>query len=345
MSRWYNESGKNSDIILVSRIRLLRNFAGWPFPGQESESEVRALLSMAEEKLSDLSTAVQEEVSETPAGLFEESERQALKERHIINNAALRTNHDYRLFTSESEDFSLTLNVEDHVRLLLSRRGDCLTELWEKISYIDDYIDSCIPYAFDKKQGFRTSRISNMGTGMRCYYVMHLPLLTEEPSFKDLLAEMTKHGVIVRDALDLDEKHTGGLYVLYNQRTLGLSENDIMDILSLVAGRLMDQEKELRKNADLIKLKDRVMRAYGLLTYARLMDLPESCRLISDIMLGESLGFFKNNGNFSSYELMLGVFPGNLQVYYQSLFNEDEIKEKRAGFLQHFLSRLEISDK
>ena len=150
MSRWYNESGKNSDIILVSRIRLLRNFAGWPFPGQESESEVRALLSLAEEKLSDLSAAVQEEVSETPAGLFEESERQALKERHIINNAALRTNHDYRLFTSESEDFSLTVNVEDHVRLLLSRRGDCLTELWEKISYIDDYIDSCIPYALDR---------------------------------------------------------------------------------------------------------------------------------------------------------------------------------------------------
>ena len=206
--RWYNEQGKNSDIILVSRIRLLRNFDGWPFPDQESESEVRSLLSLAEDKLSDLSEAVGEEVNETPAGLFEESERQALKERHIINNAALGANHDFKLFTSESEDFSLTVNVDDHVRLLLSKRGDCLNELWEKINRIDDYIDGCIPYAFDKKQGFRTSRISNLGTGMRCYYVMHLPLLTEQPSFKDLLGEMTRHGVIVRDALDLDEKHT-----------------------------------------------------------------------------------------------------------------------------------------
>ena len=341
--RWYNKTGNNSDIILVSRIRLLRNFEGFCFPGRESETESTRLLNLVDEKLQDLSRPLHEEVSEIPVSILDTSELRSLEERHIINKAALSARNNYRLYASDSEDFSLTVNVEDHVRLLLSSRGQCLSELWERLDTVDDYIDALIPYAFDKKRGFKTSRISNMGTGMRCYYVMHLPLLSEENSFNELVNEMSRYGVIVKDALNIGARRLGGLYVLYNQRTLGFSEQDIIGILTTVANRLMEQEKTIRRNTDPLILKDRVLRSYGILSYAKLLDLAETCRLLSDIMLGESLGFLRKENHVSAYELMLGILPGNLQVYYKSLYNENEIKEKRAEYLQHFLKDIRVN--
>lgn len=341
--RWYNETGNNSDIILVSRIRLLRNFAGFLFPDRASEQETMTLLNLVETKLKDLHMPLGEDIAEVPFSVLESSEKRALEERHLINKAALISNRNFKLYTSESEAFSLTVNVEDHVRLLLSKRGQCLHEIWERIDAVDDFIDSKIPYAFDREKGFKTTRISNMGTGMRCYYVMHLPLLNEQKNFNEILNEMSKYGVIIKSALDMRTPRAGGLFVLYNQRTLGLSENGIIDVLTGVADRLMREEKRTRENTDPMVLKDRVMRSYGILKYARLLELTEACRLLSDIMLGESLGIFKTAEGFSTYELILGIFPGNLQVYYKSLYNQNEIKEKRALFVQHFLESLQIT--
>ncbi|MBQ1376540.1 MAG: hypothetical protein IIY77_01085 [Lachnospiraceae bacterium] len=342
--RWYNEKGKNSDIVLVSRIRLLRNFSGHTFPDRASETETASLLALTDEKLQDLSLPLHEPVSEIPVNMLEDFEIKALEERHLINKAAMDSGHNYRLYASDSEDFSLTVNVEDHVRLLVSRRGQCLEELWQKIDEVDNYIDALIPYAYDSKRGFKTSRISSMGTGMRCYYVLHLPVLSEDMSFDELSGEMSRYGVIVKDALNIGTRRVGGLYVIYNQRTLGLSESEIIDILSVVAFRLLERERHARENTDPLILKDRVMRSYGILKYARLLDLTETCRLLSDLMLGESLGYLKTSGSFSLYELMLGVFPGNLQVYYKNLYNENEIKEKRAAYVQHFLNSIKLTD-
>ncbi len=37
MSRWYENEGKNSDVVLFSRIRLARNLADSPFPSRMSD--------------------------------------------------------------------------------------------------------------------------------------------------------------------------------------------------------------------------------------------------------------------------------------------------------------------
>ena len=43
MHKWYEDAGNEDDIIVVSRIRLLRNIKGYRFPARLSAEEKRLL--------------------------------------------------------------------------------------------------------------------------------------------------------------------------------------------------------------------------------------------------------------------------------------------------------------
>ena len=54
-------------------------------------------------------------------------------------------------------------------------------------------------------------------------------------------------------------------------------------------------------------------------------------------MLGASTGVLKVSQGLTCYELMLGIYPGNLQVYFRQQMSEQELKEKRAEYLREFM--------
>ncbi len=335
--RWYNQPGENDDIIMISRIRLLRNFDGFKFPNRMDDDERRELVDRIDEKLVGLSEVTGSRIDKIDIDKLDPEERAALRERLLINGAAMEKNRSCVVYTGSDEAFSMTVNAEDHIRLIMSAHGQILNGLYSRMDQVDDFIGSRMPYAFSKKLGFKTASLSNTGTGLRAYYIMHLPLLSEEASFSELTAEMGKYGVVIKESWSQGARKVGGLYVLYNQRTLGMQEKDIIDILTRVAVRLMAEERKLRDSIDVLSLTDRVMRSYGILSYARTMDFAEGCRHLSNIMLGASTGVLKVSQGLTCYELMLGIYPGNLQVYFRQQMSEQELKEKRAEYLREFM--------
>ena len=337
--RWYHHRGENDDIIQVSRIRLLRNFKSWNFPGRMSDEERTELTETVEEKLTKLSDVLGQPVSRLETDTLDEAEKLTLQERLLINRATFEQQEKAVVYASKDEAFSMTLNGTDHVRLLLSEHGQSLMPLYDRLEAVDAYIDRQIPYAFSKKLGYKTTAIANVGTDMRAYYVMHLPMLSESRNFQALSQEMIKFGVVMKEAWISGAKKIGGLYVLYNQRTLGLSEKDIMDLLTNVANRLMGEERGLREKQSDLALSDRVYRSYGILKYARQLDFPDGCRHLSDILLGVSTGILEGPDDLSVYELMLGIFPGNLQYYYKMRADDARIRVLRAQYLQEYLDR------
>lgn len=339
--RWYNAHGPNDDVILVSRVRLLRNFADYKFPESLTENELISLDQEVDQKLNKLSNLTGR-ITKASMNVMDNEDKAALNERLLINKGTMKLNRPYTVYASSDESFSMTVNGEDHLRLLLSGRGQKLSEIYKKMDRIDDYIHSKMPFAYSEKFGYKTSDIANLGTGMRAYYVMHLPLLSEEKNFNALMQEISRYGVVIKDAWNAGKNKVGGLYVLYNQRTLGLQEKDIIEVLTSVSNRLMKEERELRKGASEITIRDRIMRSYGILKYAAKMDLQESCKHLSNLMLGVSMGYLKVNTDLSIYELMIGTLPGNLQMFFRKTMDEHEMKIKRAEYLSAFMNDIQI---
>ena len=55
MPKWYKDTGKNSDVVLSTRVRFARNIKGIPFPNKISKEPAQQVIEMVDEALKMLS--------------------------------------------------------------------------------------------------------------------------------------------------------------------------------------------------------------------------------------------------------------------------------------------------
>lgn len=164
------------------------------------------------------------------------------------------------------------VNEEDHLREQYILRGCRLYKAYDRLRGIDDSLGAVMPFAFDEKLGYLTACPSNLGTGMRASLMMFLPGLTKYKKLKEMLPSLKKNGLTVRGVFGEGTAADGYSYQISNERTLGISETDILSHMSEVA--LGFAELETRMRARMLEedergYKDMCLRAYGALTIAR----------------------------------------------------------------------------
>lgn len=343
MAKWYEEKYDNQDILVASRIRLSRNFKSYSFPCKQSREEQDALL----QKLFECSRGLEEEqdliFQECNLNEFGETHKKALWERYLIPKSALKKKTAMGVAVSPDEAYSLLFQCDDHIRMQISRRGLKLDEIWKQIDTLDDFFSKQEEYAFDEKLGYLTTFPTNVGTGMRAYVILHLPFLCGSERLRGMLQEMGRYGVNVR--FGNQEENPGNLIILYNQKTLGVSEKEIIQVLNKVATHLMRQEERVRAyhiEHYRLEMEDRVYKSYGCLKYARLLTLEDALECISDLQWGISCGLIYSESILNGYKMMLDIQPANLQVTNDRPMEELAICKIRAEYIQERLPEIQL---
>ena len=337
MLRWFEKTDEKRPGVISSRIRLVRNWEEYKFPAmlgtQESEEMVRRL----EFGLKDLSEVEGRKYEYAMLEDLEELDRAALRERRIINRAAVEKKAPAGIILSEDEDTSILLNGDDHIRLQLLSSGLHLEELWERADVLDDYINERFPYAFDDRYGYLTSFPTNVGTGMRASVVVHLPMLSSGRKFPALIADMSRFGTAVRGVYGEGEENFGSLYEISNQKTLGQSKKEIADVVTKAAIQLTNQEMTVRKMSlqrRRLEREDEVYKSYGVLKYARRLTARDGMIFLSQVMAGAADGLLAMKEPCSIYRLMLGLQPANLQKISDRPLSKEELDIARAEFIR-----------
>lgn len=344
MHKWYEEAGNEDDIIVVSRIRLLRNIKGYRFPARLSAEEKKELGQSVFQALKVLPSRFGQSFESCTLDDFSDTHKMALKERHVINHSALESESSIGVSLSTDESISITTNANDHIRILVSKSGLDLETAWETANQVDDIINESFEYAFDEKLGYMTAFPTNLGTGMRAYLILHLPLLSSSRRFRTLMDGIGRYGVAVKGAFGEGIDNPGSLYVLYNQKTLGVSEEDIIQILTKVAGQLASQERSVRSHsveAHRNEIEDCIYRSYGILKYARSISFKDAMNYLSQLRWGMEMNILPAKEAIPCYQLMLGVQPANLQVTYDKPMEQEELDRARASYIRQFLPDLE----
>jgi len=286
-------SGPEADVVVSSRVRVARNLNKSPFPHLLSESDardiahsVRLAIGNAEAGGGPRSLDLVELGELTPV------ERQILVEKHLISPDLLENFNRKAVVISQDEVISIMINEEDHLRLQCLLPGLQLKEAWDSINLLDDELEKTLEYAYDEELGYLTSCPTNVGTGLRASVMLHLPGLVLVNRIKDVLGSVSKLGLTVRGLYGEGTEASGDLFQVSNQITMGQTEEDIINALISVTGQIVNSERAAREA--LLRerrehIEDRVGRAYGLLTHARIMSSEEAVRLLSDLRLGVSL--------------------------------------------------------
>ena len=343
MTRWFEDVKNDPSNIVSSRVRLSRNWEEYKFPSRLEDNEARYMVGRMMQELSDIQGKDGRRYEFRALDKMEELDRVALRERRLLNKTLVEKKTPGSIICSDDEAVSLVLNGDDHIRLQILAPGLELKSCYDEADKLDDYLNAKFPYAFSSKYGYLTAYPTNVGTGMKASVVVHLPSLSTSKRFQDLLGDMSRFGTTVRGVYGRGTENYGDLYEIYNQKTLGMNEQEIIELVSSVAVQLSQQEREIRE-ASLSKHRllreDEVYKSYGVLKYARKLSMKEAMTFLSHLRAGIADGLVETKEFAGIYNLMIGIQPANLQKYSRQPLGKDELEVARGRYLREHLPEL-----
>jgi protein arginine kinase len=341
--KWFEYVDQEHPGAISSRVRLVRNWDRYAFPSRLTQKEGLEMVRRLEQGLKDLGNFDGKQYEYAFLDELSELDRKALRERRIFNSTIASGKRPAGVILSQEEDTSIVLNGTDHIRIQLLSPGLNLEALWKQGDKLDDYVNQRFSYAFDKKYGYLTSFPTNMGTGMRASVVLHLPNLSMGKKFTGLVSEMGRFGASVKGVYGEGSENYGALFQVANQKTLGLTEKEIVDLVGRVATQLLNQERQVRAMAlkkHRLECQDEAYKSYGVLKYARRLSARDAMTFLSQLMSGINDGLLETKEPCAVYRLMLGIQPANLQKLSDRPLGKEELDVARASYLRSELPDL-----
>jgi protein arginine kinase len=335
-----NPANHNTAIVLMTRVRLARNLAGYPFPGwakaaqrDEIMARSRAAVTDTRQLANSLAIAI---------GDLSELERLILVERHLISRELSGAKGGAGVVISRDQSFSVMLNEEDHLRIQVLRAGFNLKKAWAAIDGLDSALEEHLDYAFSRKLGYLTACPTNLGTAMRASAMMHLPALVISNQMEKIVRAVNQLGMVVRGLFGEGSDASGSIFQISNQTTLGESEEEIINRLGNVLRSIVEHELNARAKlleADAEKLHDKIGRAYGILQNGHLLSSSEALNLLSLLRLGIDLGAFPDQNRVVIDRLLIETQPGHLQYAQKGEFEPGQRDVLRAARLRAEFAR------
>jgi protein arginine kinase len=348
MTKWYEEKRENSnDVIISSRIRLARNLKNYSFSNRLNHEEAEKLIQEVKEGFFNQSEMAHKYFDYFNIDTLDNLDKIALMERHVISPLLIKREVDTGLILSHNEGMSVMINEEDHLRIQYLTQGMNMEKAIEEANRVDDLLEGYLQYAYDEKYGYLTSCPTNVGTGLRASYMMHLPALESSGKLQIILEAIGKFGITVRGIYGEGTQGEGSVFQISNQITLGQSEQEIVDNLNSVASQIVDQERKVRDNLlseNKYQLEDSIYRSYGILTQARVLTAKEAMSFLSDVKMGLELDIIQFEGEqvLNIYELMMAIQPANLQKNIHKTLTADDRDIERATYIRENLPKIKL---
>lgn len=288
MDKWYHTNGKNSDVVLCSKVRLARNIADTTFPPRMSKELKKSVSKKIYATIKSSDFANEFDL----ITLSDVSDAKALSyaEKQLISLDFAKNKDNSSFLLSKNENVSIMLCEDDHIRINSFEQGQDLESAYNMANAVDDMFIKSLNIAFDERLGFLTSSPINLGTGLKATLVLHLPALAKRDAIYKLSSMVGKLGLTLREVY---KDGVGDIYTLSNQVSLGISEKSAIDNINAICDQIVKQERTARESLkDNFEFEDKAYRTLGVLKMARVLDTNEFLDSLSIIRLGISLGYF-----------------------------------------------------
>lgn len=336
---WLSGKGRDADIVISSRARLARNLQNISFVDRASEDQQKAVLTQVLKAAED--STLLRDAHYFDLATLQALDRELFMERRIISADFVSRDNARGFLVTSDEETSVMINEEDHVRIQAIRAGFSLDKAWQHICRADGELSQKLHYAFSERFGYLTACPTNVGTGVRFSVFVHLPVLSFTGEIEDIFAQMIPAGIAVRGFLGEGSQSIGNFFQISNQYTLGWTEQGILDRVVPLIERFISLERQARENVmngkDRVMIEDKIYRAKGVLSHARILSSMEFLNLLSALRLGVDLGFFTDVREGSFNELIVITQPAHIQKLEGKVLTERERDEIRARWVKEKL--------
>lgn len=332
---WYLQSGKESDVAISTRIRFSRNINGYSF-------------NLSSKELENLENKIKESIYEIGYGLkylkikdMDEITKISLLEKNLVTEEFLNKNQDKKsILINDEENICIMIGEEDHLKIQVYSAGLELENTLNLAIELDKKIEEVLGYCVSKKYGYLTAYPSNLGTGLKASVMLHLPALQKTNNIKKVLQVISNFGVEIKGVSSKEGNLIGDIYQISNKQTLGLTEEEIVKNIKVIAEKIIKNERQARKYLakEGIDLEDEIYRSFGILTNCKKIAEEETLELLSNIKLGVDLGILREVTDLQVQSLYLYTKPGNMQKRLGEALGKIEQDMKRAEIIKKILN-------
>ena len=332
---WYLQSGKDSDVVISSRIKFSRNLKDFKFNLKDRNS-----IEQLENKIKDNLYLIGYDLKFIKLKDLDDITKQSLVEKNLITQDFAFNKSDVgSILINDEENICIMINDEDHLKLQVFTYGLDLENALNLAVEIDKKIGKVLGYATNKKYGYLTSNPNNCGTGLRASVLVHLPALLETGNINQIFDIVSRFEVNIKRMNNKIRADENDMFLITNKKTLGLTENEISESIKIIAQKITEQERRIRKllAKNSIELEDRIYRSYGILTNCRKISLEEANKLLSYVKLGTDLGILKELDDLRVQKLYLYIKPANMQKYLGKVLNSEDKDIERASIIKQII--------
>ena len=184
-----------------------------------------------------------------------------------------------------------------------------------------------------------TSNPASLGTALEISLLVHLPALAISPDIADFIKNLSKVGCSVGGYAGKNTEVTGNIFRVSSSRTLGKSEEEIVEEMNAICLNIGDEEEDARRKLiekDRLGAKDNVYRSYGLLKYAKILSFDEALELLSILRLGLDLGIIDKIRDFDYFEIINMIGDAHVVSGFEmgDKATDDDIDLKRAELIR-----------
>ncbi|MBN1232708.1 MAG: hypothetical protein JXA60_05085 [Candidatus Coatesbacteria bacterium] len=335
LPEWLEKPSSHWDIILCSIINIHRNIPGYVFPEKLSPSMREQVTSNLVNKINkdfelDLITMHKSELAAI--------EEEVLKERQLIG---ISSENYSQVFINESQSFSIVLLEDDHFhgRLIIPGMDkEILSQESERITAI---VDSKGFWIKDANLGYLTSRLDNVGLGIKLQIIVHLPgisLVKKINDFKQKWSNLKlRWGNLFNQGVVF-----GNIYKITFVQSLGISIEELLKNFCEFSEDLYNEERAARqiflKEAE-IQTENNVWRALGILENSRLISFDEATNLLSALRFGVSINLLENISISQCNKALFASFPGYVRRKHGPVARKEHEDYHRSNELRAILGK------
>ena len=118
MANWYLQNGKDSDVVISSRVRLARNLADFPFKDKAKQEDLEQILKIIKEIVPSIGYGLKYNELRN----IDNITKLTLIENHLIS-PEFATNKNGAILINDEENICIMINEEDHIRIQVFSSG------------------------------------------------------------------------------------------------------------------------------------------------------------------------------------------------------------------------------
>ena len=318
-------------------LTIKRNCSLYPFPHKLSQRQSKDITKQVIKAFKKISTLKLSFFNEKK---LSQQDRSLLLEHFMIDPPHHSEELETLFIVDESATFLALSHGENHLHLHYLAEKEHVKTAFTKLFTLHDTLSKSLDFSYNDKFGYLTANPHESGTGFITSCYLHLPALIHTQTFQKYREAIPPCIEVL--GMHKHEQFIANVVHCKNRYTQGILEKTIFQQSLQARDALIQQELKARKkllDSCNEELKDKVCRAFGLLSCASKLETKEALDALSLLELGQSLNLVKGLNTKSFPSLFFKAQRAHLPFFTPSL---EGIQENRAKLLHEALKAAKL---